>query len=91
MKLLRDFWTLFLVDRGFAASLLAVFVVAGVLQFVLLARLSPVFAVIGHEPLLRLIDADAGTSTPAATRSSAPASKDAAAATVMSSTSTQPA
>ncbi|NLH80687.1 MAG: hypothetical protein GX458_07580 [Phyllobacteriaceae bacterium] len=91
MKLLRDFRVFFLAVRGYTASLLAVFVVAGGLQFVLLARLSPVFAVIGHEPLRRLIDADVGTSTPAATRSSAPASNDAAAATVTSSTSTQPA
>jgi hypothetical protein len=47
MKPLGDLWTLFLADRGFAASLLAVFVVAGVLQFVFLASLPTVLAVIG--------------------------------------------
>jgi hypothetical protein len=47
VKLLRDLWTLFLVDRGFAASLLVVFVVAGVLQFVFLASLPTVLAVVG--------------------------------------------
>jgi hypothetical protein len=47
MKLLGDLWDLFLTDRGFAASLLAVFVVAGVLQFVFLASLPTVLAVIG--------------------------------------------
>lgn len=47
MNLLRDLWNLFLADRGFAASLLAVFVVAGVLQFIFLASLPTVLAVIG--------------------------------------------
>lgn len=47
MKPLGDLWTLFLADRGFAVSLLAVFVVAGVLQFVFLASLPTVLAVIG--------------------------------------------
>lgn len=47
MKLLRDLWNLFLTDRGFAASLLAVFIVAGVLRFVFLAGLPVVLAVIG--------------------------------------------
>ncbi len=47
MRLLRVLWTLFLADRGFAASLLAVFIVAGVLQFVFLASLPIVLAVIG--------------------------------------------
>lgn len=55
MKLLGDLWRLFLADRGFAASLLAVFVVAGVMRFVFLASLPIVLAVIGLGCLTALV------------------------------------
>lgn len=53
----RKIWRLFLLDRGFAGSLLAVFIVAGVFKFIFLASWPIVLSVIGLGCFTALISA----------------------------------
>lgn len=57
MNILRDVWRLFLHDRGFAGSLLAVFIAAGVFKFIFLASWPIVLSVIGLGCFTALISA----------------------------------